>query len=775
LREYQHIEISPLSGEFQKPKKTPKRFNPYTPANRDKEEFYQTEIKRLGEISSNFQKVKGKFESHFEPYNIFKIALNQSVPEESFRQSLGAGGIEVLEPSYDKNGYWVTLSDDLQFTKFKDKLLNNSKKEAGKSDYIDAIKEVSFIKPEEKLGEFLREKPFQQDEIGYVDVSIRYMKKERLDPYLNKLMDFIEDNNGTVADVFRTQNLCLLRVLLSNKLLKDLLDETSIARIDRPPNIRIENLLESMLPDFEISDDLPDNLPEVHIVDSGLRHHPLLKNAIGTEISVSQKNANSNSDTNVDDDVGHGTMVGSIAVYGDITTAIKTQKFIPQIRIHSSKVMYKNKYGEPEYDEKELLETQLSEAVIQILDKHPGCKIVNLSLGNSANQMYDESKQFDLALLIDELTYKYQLIFVIAAGNSERDISKYPEVLLSKTKDRRIIDPGTASLAITVGSIYSRIYQESLSDIYFPSPITRVGPGLQGMIKPEIVELGGGGYGEETDVVVFEPHYIKKGRLFSLVCGTSFSAPKVSHYLAKLVSKFPNGSINLIKALLLSSAEIPRERPGKLQSFKISDPLKNSKHLLNIYGYGKPNLEKALNSFSNSVVLLHDGSIRVKRVQLFPIYLPAEFVQQTGDRNISVTLVYTPSINKETGKYHDVTIDYHLFKNISIEKVSKSYNIFEMTPTDSTVPPSLKSHKLKMHPGSSIRRRGVHQKGTAVFSKKPEIDVKDPLILAVICQQNRSDIEYEDQPFSVIVRIEHSKEIDLYSEIRLKNQIRLRV
>ena len=294
------------------------------------------------------------------------------------------------------------------------------------------------------------------------------------------------------------------------------------------------------------------------------------------------------------------------------------------------------------------------------------------------------------------------------------------------------------------------------------------------MIKPEIVEIGGG-FSEELDVITINPNWIQEGRLFTLVKGTSFSAPKISNYIAKLINQYPDRSLNLIKALLLSSASIPSEKPFPLSEMSISAGGNNAKNLLNIYGYGKPDLNNAFYSELNRVILLRENTIKLNKIHIYPVYLPDGFIERQGNRSISVTLVFDPPVNKNRVEYLGATFETHLFKNIDIGEVLKLYKSVSIDTEEDIIPVKIRKHEIKLYPGVSLRKKGVHHKGIKEFKKQPKIDTNQPLVLVVICQNKWIQDEDYNQDYAVIVSIEHSERIDLYNQIRLRNKERVTI
>lgn len=449
--------------------------------------------------------------------------------------------------------------------------------------------------------------------------------------------------------------------------------------------------------------------------------------------------------------------------------------------------MYKDEDGEAAYDERELYEHQLSRAIEWITAKYPKCRIINLSLGDSSQAFHEGIRQSNLATLIDELSKEYNLVFIISAGNIDNGTfielrEDYPEYLLNQDNKIGIINPATSALGLTVGAVY-RSANDSEGTIfeYFPSRDTRVGPGIRRMIKPELVEEGGNGFGTETDIITINPRWYSEGRLFTRDCGTSFSAPKVAHYAAQLLNKYPGSSGNLIKALLLSSAAIPAEKPEPLSEIDITLNDECFISVASIYGYGKPDLDRAIYSSNNKVVLVRENNIHLNRFHIYSFFLPPEFWETKGLKQISVTLVFDPLVRKNRYNYLGVSMEAHLFKNIEdIDLIRKKYGDIEIgSMDDEIVPEDLRSYRIHLFPGILTRKRGAHQKGIAIYPGRPKISADVPLYLVVICQnrwikdaKNQDDPDYI-QDYAIVVSVEHAEGINIYNDIRIKNRERI--
>lgn len=777
----------------------------------DIKDFSDIQIFNLGEIKKDFEREKERFKQFFDPNLIFKIELNQSVDEEGFVKFLERNKIRIISPSPEGKGYWILLADDEKLNEIKRKLREYGK--SGKYKEFNAISSFEPIPLQEKIGEQLRDKPLQKGEESYLDIEIWRMEDKRLEKFLDGLKHLIKSKGGQVTDELRTENLCLIRVKISKSLFDEIIVLREISRIDRPPKPYITyQMLSIPLEELNVGESPNKNATAIAILDSGiLSNHPLLENAVGDEIAIPTLSNRKIQEDRPQDDVGHGTQVAGIALYGDIRGCIENKRFQPEIWILSAKIMFKEENpitGEitATYDESELLEHQLEEAVRYFTKTYHNCKVINISFGDYYKRMFHDKKQFALATLIDELAKELNIIFVVSTGNILNSEFKnlgfperYPSYLIDEKEDVKIIDPASSAYAITVGSVsqeFGPSFNRGQMELFFspaqtnyPSPFTRVGLGYKGMIKPELIEEGGNIIYSTSDplkmediggkLIVLNPKWIEGGRLFTVDYGTSFSTSKIAHYIAKLFNRFSEYSPNLIKALLISSAEIPPDRPSPLDEITFNDSDNNLIDLLKIYGWGKPNFERAVSSVENYVLLIAENKIKLDNIHLYYFYLPREFIDVAGDKEISVALVYNPSIRRNRIDYMGIGMEFRLFKNAEVQEVLKGYKkilpIMKEEEIEDLVPEELKIKEIDLRPGVSLRKKCLHQKGIKIYSGKPDILSDKPFVLAVISQKRWIKDEDYLQDYAVVVKIKHTARIDLYNRIRQRIEERIKI
>jgi len=770
------------------------------PKREDKKDFAEIQIYNLNGMQEDHQRNKTKYSEYLDPNLIFRIKLRSSVNEKEFSRFLERCDIQYISPSPTKNGgmsHRISLSKTGDFQNIIEKI-NLYGTESRYENLFDIIESFEPIPPEDKIGESLVERPLNNGEIAYLDIELWRMESKRLIDAIDGIKKLIEANGGELTDRIITNSLCLTRVRIDQKTLKEILSLPEVSRADRPPHPVYFRQEELRIPLSEIdtgSSPEPDD-PAIIVLDSGISSgHPLLENGIGDAIGIP-------SERGTVDDVGHGTKVAGVALYGDIKNCCDEKKFQPEVWILSAKVMYAAKdedTGEiyPTYDDRRLLESQIYEAVHSLLDRYDNVRVVNISFGDSAFCMYQRKQQPPLASFIDELAHDLDLIFVVAAGNNDTlDYSpnRYPYYLCEDTEENKIIDSASSVYAITVGSITQNyVSQELQSRIVphegYPSPFTRTGPGLNGMIKPELVEIGGtSSYNAPSDyqmdtaqtgVFVLNPKWMEDRSLLTTDCGTSFSSPKVANYLARLCKKYPYYTPNTIKAFLLASARIPDDRPEPLavDIFRSGVPASDLEAITNTYGYGQPNLTYAEESNSYSVFLFTENKIKINGVHYYYFNIPEIFITTDGTREISVTLVYNPPVRRTRIDYMGVKMKFGLYRNTDIRDL-------ETQPLDDTLDESTdeeteedagKISEIKLFPNKTVRSKGIHQKGTRIYTRPPNIDALKPLILKVACNGKWLDDEDFAQDYSVVVTLRHSARINLYNQMRDRITSRVRI
>jgi len=808
MQKYEHLRLPLTEGNSERRKKIGgSGYN--LPLNRNKSEFARQAIQNADAIKDAFTTLKKKFSGNVNPTLIFEIEINQSVPYDVFEKTLASMDIHILSVAENKRGYWVVFADDIELNEFKNKLDTYGRPDGSKYDFFNAIESFQDIPSDKKIGKALQDKPLGAT-ADFIDIELwRMIDPQKNEQFIAELKQIYSGDwsQFRITDTLITRTFVLLRVKLTRRVFDEIIKFKEIARADRP-SIEQFNPFEYYTPNLS---EIEINAPEesaagILIIDSGIiSNHPMLEKCVGGEENF-QTGENQTHDT-----VGHGTAVAGCAAYGNIELCLKNKKFTPSNWIFSAKVMYAerndfNRMVSAIYDPEELIEHQFKDAVESFLsnpDYH--IRVVNVSLGNR-NEVWHKHyhRQLPLAAVIDELAFTFpNVVFIVSAGNqSPSDIFKtiaeirdnYP-AYLTEHPDFRIVNPATSALALTVGSIAGtvRIEKERYGAEQInlpiareknqPSPFTRTGFGINDMIKPELVEYGG-------NLILSDNHGIKSENrggkilllnnkttsdIIRLDYGTSFSAPKVAHLAGRIANQFPQRSGLFIKNMLLIGARCPFTPDEKFYSTKNKKETE-TKHL-SICGFGLSNFDRAVNSYSNRVVLWDEDKIGLNQIKVYSLQLPDIFFTAPGKKTIIVTLTFNPETRLTRGdSYLGNRMEFHLFHSIKPQILIEKYGVIsEDTKQSGEVLEDLKTFEIDLFPGANTRKVGCHQKAWKEYKKQPQNKPTSPVSL-VLLNVNKWILDSNSvQDYCISVTFEHENSIELYNQIKIKNQARVRV
>jgi len=803
MEKHEHLRLPLFQGNIERKKRGGGGFSLLE--GRDKVSFSQLANQQAKNLSRAFSALKKQFSGQIDPKLIFEIEINQPVSPDAFEQTLASMDIHVLSVAEGKQGFWVVFSKDDDLSRFKQKLATYGSEYGKNYDFFHAIESFGDIPLEKKIGKRLADQPLT-DTADFIDLELwKIDDPQQNERFIQQLKDTYSDfSQFRITDTLITKSFVLLRVKLTKAVFDEIIQLKEIARADRPAMIQF-NPFETMQPDEGIEFNPPEeNAMGILIIDSGiLSNHPMLENCVGGEENFQS------GETETQDTVGHGTALAGCAVYGDIADSLERKTFTPSNWVFSAKVMYaerdlNGKAINAIYDPEKLIEHQFKDAVESFLSnpEYP-IKVVNISLGN-CNEIWHKhySHQLPLAALIDELAFNFpSVVFVVSAGNqsplhfydSIADVvDNYPRYLF-ENEDFRLINPATAALALTVGSIADELQIEQerygaekiktpIAQAQQPSPFTRTGPGINGMIKPELVEYGGNLILSENYGRIVEDRGGKllllnnqvTNNIIQFDVGTSFAAPKVAHIIGKIANHFPNKSANFIKNMLLVGANYPFQ-PTK-DFYGTENKIKAEQCHLSICGYGLSNYDKSLYSLDNRAVLWDEGQIALNQIKVYSLQLPELFFTEIGKKKIIVTLTFTPETRATRGdSYLGNRIEFHLFHSVTPQILIEKYAVISGDVEQIGVPKDLQKSEIKFFPGANTRKAGCHQKAWKLYQREPEKIPASPISLVLVNVNKWITDKNRMQDYCISVVFEHEKEIKLYHAIRTNIQTRTRV
>jgi len=737
---------------------------------------------------------------NLDPELIFKVELHADGSLDD--ELLGRMGLQVLAREPGKT--LVVFASDVELESFRARLGEYASEGGHTYGEFGGIEHLLPVTPEDRIGRRLQEEPIDGEE-GQIPLDVELWHPGSTEDAQQRLKDLgeaVASLDGSISDSIVTPDILLARVQLDATQLDDLLTIDRIREVDRIPDSGIvPTPVESYsIEDFPEIEEPEEGAIGVLVVDSGITpNHPLLAPLVGEAVAFPGNSGPQYTELDTESRMGgHGTAVCGRAGLGDLELIISGAD-AGGVRLFSARVLD----DQCEYHPDELVEHQLEAAVEYFLDNYPECRVVNLSLADDRVVFDDSFRQFRLAARIDELAYELSarnILFVVCTGNFlnlpsslRSGASEYGKHL--DGPEARLIEPATAALALTVGGLSSgrspasKSRQSVAEQDGYPSPFTRRGPGLDGAVKPDVVEFAGdmvldasARLVDDSSVGVlstnrgFAP---PEGQIVRRVAGTSFAAPAISNLAARLFERFEDATPNLIRSLIADSARLPEMRPDVLSGKPWQEKV------WRVYGHGHPDFERAANSDENDVLLVAESTIDLDGYQLFELpEIPPEFFERSGERYISVTLAYDPPTRQSRAdSYLGVALGFRLFRNIQIPEVEQLFRDWEKAPAGPTEDElekrmaSLKGrHKVDLKPGYTLRGKGTLQKGLCQVSNRSwAYNEGEPLVLAVTSQRRWAPASVVDQRFAVVVSLKHSDpKVKLHSRLRERQQERIR-
>ncbi|MDR1135235.1 MAG: S8 family peptidase [Clostridiales Family XIII bacterium] len=208
----------------------------------------------------------------------------------------------------------------------------------------------------------------------------------------------------------------------------------------------------------------------------------------------------------------HGTFVAGVALYGD---DCENQEWIGHkgIKIFDATVF-------PDVTKEGLDEDELIANIREAIKaSHKKVKIWNLSI--SVVRPICDNKFSDFAIALDDLQSRYNILVCKSVGNCSN-------FMYGKPKGK--IHEGADSVrSLVVGSVAHAKGINDFAEVGNPSPFSRIGPGPEFIIKPEVSHYGGNaGINQNGELVTTGVKSFSADGSFASSVGTSFSTPRIA-------------------------------------------------------------------------------------------------------------------------------------------------------------------------------------------------------------------------------------------------------
>lgn len=827
MEKYNHIEI--MREEIVRQYKFQPNRNAPRPPMRDRGQhgakLKEQLEKSLGEIVSK-RRDKGIQSENLVVFELMSDALSPDLLEHMLRK-FNMYLVEETDIPNSNNSKLI-----VQFESFNDIQLFNNERElwesndqteavltyAKRRDIFSCIDNIRTVTREDRIGVRLKEclANLSLDSTGFfiVNIDIWFNGEKTTALEVERQIQQVLGTEGSklLGDLFQIPSLLLGRALVNEYTLNALLDMDIVAMVELPFSNVSSEPYELFKYDYKpiIQDELRENAPLATILDSGIfTGNPLLENMVVAEEEF-DTTENTTTDMN-----GHGTGVAGIVVYGDFDNCLKTHTFRPLVRVCNGKIMH-DENGCPCFPNDKRPEQIVKEA-IEYFYKEFGCRIFNLSAGDG-DHLYSGGRQFAWAEMLDQLSRELDVVIIISAGNvSEPELKEFTsrDELMEQCRDQlfqpehKLIDPATSALGITVGSITrfaepsavpNRATRLSVGKKDYLSVFTRIGKGVNRAIKPDVVDYGGNfavsqlmrgrSRWEKNDMQLLEPT-LNNGndRIFKGYCGTSFSAPHVTHIAARIeraleMQLHEKPSANLIRAILINSARYTEsmaewgEKSKDALYVGKSNPKQERK--LRLYGFGRTN-DSLLYSDYNRVTLFTEDKLSLRSFHLYKIPVPREFLQIKANKTISISLAYNPITRLSRKDYLTNNLWFEVFRKIDEDTLVK-YKTRKESGEDQEedLDKFPDENKAKFLPGYTEINKGTLQQRIWQKSARGGSDLlwDDNEAYIYVLVTGKEKFKYAEQEipqdYALAITFDYESEEDIQLYTKLKNNVKIR-
>ena len=437
----------------------------------------------------------------------------------------------------------------------------------------------------------------------------------------------------------------------------------------------------------------------------------------------------------------------------------------------------------------------------------PSVRIINLSVCDLARPLDREMSPW--ARLLDWLAWKYQVLFIVSAGNHPQeleldvprpDLSSLTDeereravlkALAADTRNRRLLSPAETLNGLTVAATHkdasSPLPSHNLIDPFvqtnLPSVISAQGPGYRRAIKPDILLPGGRQFLTEKLGTTHAKATLKINRFYRPpgqcvaypgsaglldqtvhTRGTSNAAALASRgasFLYDLIEQLrgqPNTylpaqyDVVLMKALLVHGASwADAQTPYEVALKNTQNSRTFREYLGRFLGYGAADLPKVMACTEQRVTLLGFGSLNDGEGSEFILPLPPSLESVTEKRRLTITLAWLTPVKSSRQNYRVA----HLW--------------FDPTERNTIAPE-------RIYADHSAAQRGTVQHEILEGNDAVLFQDRENIVIKINCRSDAAGIQ-DPIRYGLAVTLEVAEGIDIpiYQEIRERLAIQVPV
>lgn len=506
----------------------------------------------------------------------------------------------------------------------------------------------------------------------------------------------------------------------------------------------------------------------------------------------------------------HGTAMASLIVNGDLNSGSNPLRRQVYVRPIMKPTAWPNSPRPEQLPEDILFVDYVHRAVKRIVEGEgedepaaPTVKIINLSIGDCLRPF--SQMMSPLARLLDWLSVKYKLLFIISSGNHTEkidiDISGDDFLKLNTTereslvvkklyediRHRKLLSPAESINGLAVGALHADasqdVYLGNLFDPFqseLPSPVSPFGSGYRSSIKPDFITPGGRVL---YDTSIGSNHIEPRNRSIApghqaaapstqagppdktkFCCGSSNSAALTSRaagiaydYLQSIFleqasdSDFSTFGIPILKAALVHGCNWNKQGERLDTLLRAGGDGKKIRNRISKWlGYGVADFEKPLGCNPQRATLIGFGQLNDGEAHVYQLPLPSSLNAQTIWRKFAVTLAWLSPVASTTQRYRESQLWFDFEDGKDSREKLKSKLRVEGIDSD-----------------SNATRRGTVQH--EIFEGKTAVAIADEdfLRIKVNCRKDARKIS-SSISYGLIVSLEVAEGVKLpiYNEIR---------
>ncbi len=623
-----------------------------------------------------------------------------------------------------------------------------------------------------------------------------------VDFYGGRVINIIDDQ---AVDAVELPDSFTVRLELVGKGLRDLvLNYMYLFEVVEPDDIELPQraapLEEAPAPAVAPSPPPPD-APAICVIDSGIQEEHLL-----LEPAIDRDNSHCFLPGRPPEDVGdyvppggHGTRVAGAVLYGE--TVPQGEPYVLPFWVQNARVL--DNAGRMPV---ELFPPAAIRAVVERF--HNGSRrtrIFNQSINVAAPCRTRHMSAW--AAEIDALCEKYDILVIQSSGNLYASSPApfcgvrehlaagrgYPTYL--NEDSCRVANPAQSLHTLTVGSVTYGAFEgagwRSLAPgAAHPSAFSRSGFGMWGVIKPEVVELGGDNLrtannppdiGTPSHAKPCYPELVRSTMyppgpaVDRDEVGTSFAAPKVTHIAGYLQRVLPDEPCLLYRALIVQSARWP--------AWAWQASAAGQVEVIRRIGYGMPDLQRATTNNDYRTTLIagkdprnpdEDLRIRAGEAHIFQVPIPASMRGQADEFDIliEVTLSYAAQPRRTRRNLRGYLSTWVDWKSSKLGEAIESFRLRALKDQDDEAKARGTPIPWMLHenPGWGTvrgvkRNSGTVQKDWAIVKSNT---LPDSFCIAVVGHRGWSNDPDSSARYSIAVSFEVvGKEIPIYDDMRV--------